>query len=232
MSLPLGATTFKIQPVSQQLGETDGVVMGHYLKSKAVRLDDGKLATQMHFKMKKEQGLQSDLFEMDEVIIHYPGGKMEDEIVEVQGVPQFVSGEKVVIFIKSVQNRYWGMNLGMGSYKIVNYGNETIMVNSLFPHDAQIGQIHLDKFEKMVKEIKGKHLKVVKSLDLPSPEYAHYKSRSPASIGEGKKRTIASENEEIDNKTSNTSLQTYWFAVLFAFLGGFFRYSNSKGHKK
>ena len=66
---------------------------------------------------------------MDEVIVHYPGGKLNDKHMKVEGVPEFTPGEKVLLFIKSVNNRYWGMNLGFGSFRVINYGKEIILVN-------------------------------------------------------------------------------------------------------
>lgn len=74
-AFPAIATTFKIQQVDQQLRQADGVFIGHYLKKTFIELEDGSIATQMVFKMKKEVGLQSELLGMDEVFIHYPGGK-------------------------------------------------------------------------------------------------------------------------------------------------------------
>ena len=51
LSLPAYATVFQPQPVEQQIKESDGIMIGHYLKSRFVKLDDGSVATQMIFKM-------------------------------------------------------------------------------------------------------------------------------------------------------------------------------------
>ncbi len=79
LTLPVFATTFQIQQVDQQLRSADGLFIGHYLKKKYVQLEDGSIATQMVFRMQREIGLQSDLLGMDEVFIHYPGGKWKDK---------------------------------------------------------------------------------------------------------------------------------------------------------
>ncbi len=226
--LSLEATVFKIQPISQQIQEADGIVVGHYLKKKSVRLEDGKIATQMIFKMNKEIGMQSDLFNMDEIIVHYPGGKLKDEIVKVEGVPSFSPGESVVIMIKSYQDRFWGMNLGFGTFKIINYGKESMVVNNLFPEDPVAGQIKLELFEKRVREIKGEAFKVVKSEIQSSGEMLQEKSRRPASVQEeGKNRAIASMSDQEENE-EGTKLSSLWLLLTLALMGGIFRFARQK----
>lgn len=231
MCLPASATTFQLQGLDQQLKEADGVLMGHFLKSRSVELENGRIATQMIFKMQKEYGLQSELFGMDEVIIHYPGGQIGDQRVEVQGTPKFIPGEKVVIFTRSHNNRYWGLNLGMGTYKIINYGKENMLVNTIFPQHPQIGQYPVEEFEKSVRAIKGSHLRVVLSNSHPVEITNRIQERSPASATEGKKRTVASEREEVDNNAASSSFRTFWLLAFLAFLGTCFRFMQRKGHK-
>lgn len=221
LSLPVSATVFQPQPVNQQIKESDGIIIGHYLKSRSIRLDDGSIATQMIFKMNKEYGLQSDLFGMDEVIIHYPGGKIGEEEVRVEGVPQFVSGEHVVLMIKSQQDRYWGMNLGFGTFKVVNYGKEPMIINTIFPNDRNVGQVRLEDFEKSVKAIKGTGLKVVMAPEYPTEKDSEV--RAPASVPEGKNRAIASKTEEVENSEDQPHLSVFWLVAFLAVLGGFFR---------
>lgn len=231
ISLPLSATTFRLQSAEQQLKAADGIILGHYLRSKSIKLEDGKIATQMIFKMDKELGMQSDFFGMDEVIVHYPGGKLGDVRVEIQGVPRFIPGEKVVIFTKSVQSRYWGLNLGMGTYKVVNYGEEKVMVNSLFPHHPQMGQVKLEDFEKSVRTIKGDYLKVVRDVSYVPDSTRSEQVRAPATATEAKIRTIASEKEEVDNYAANSTFQSFWLVALLAFLGSCFRFVQNRSRK-
>lgn len=225
-AFPVFATTFKIQKVDQQLRAADGVFIGHYLKKSYIELEDGSIATQMVFKMKKEIGLQSDLLGMDEVFIHYPGGKWKDKIVEVQGIPEFIPGEQVVIFTRSIHNRYWGLNLGMGTYKIIRYGEDPMMVNTLFPHDPQMGQIKLDEFEKTVRFIKGSSLKVVTYQQYPIE--SQEEARKPASTIEAKNRTVAGGSEEGENKAAETGFHPMWLLTFLAFLGSCFRLSRQR----
>jgi hypothetical protein len=225
--LSLEATTFQLVPTETQMREADGIIIGHYLKSKSVKLENGTIATQMVFKMEKEYGLRSDFFGMDEVIVHYPGGSMDGVTRKVEGVPQFIGGEKVALFTKNIDNRYWGLNLGFGSYKVISYGKDVILVNTLFPENAQIGQIKLQEFEQMIKTIKGSNLKVVQSaqfLDNPTA----FANRAPASVPEGKNRSIASKNDEREDGSESRSLNVFWLIGFLAFCGGIFRMSRQK----
>ena len=226
LSLPVGATVFQMQSVDQQISEADGIVMGHFLRSKVIKLDDDTVATQMVFKMNKEHGMQSELFGMDEIIVHYPGGQLGDLNLKIEGVPSFVTGENVVLMIKSMKDRYWGMNLGFGTFRIINYGNEKMIVNSLFPEDIRVSQVKLEDFESRVRTIKGSRLKVVLV-----PEY-HTESdenpgRLPASAPEGKNRAIASKIDQEENSVG-TAISNFWLIFLLAILGGIFRFARQK----
>lgn len=222
ISLPLHATVFQKQPVTTQIKEADGIVIGHYLRKKYIKLDDGKVATQMIFKMNKEAGMQSELFGMDEIIIHYPGGRTDEGIVRVDGVPEFMPGENVVLMVKSFEDRYWGMNLAFGTFRVINYGKEKLIVNSVFPEDRNVGQMKLEDFEREVKRIKGAGLKVVLSPDYPGELLNDGLSRTPASVETGKNRALASDSVERENN-DGTGPSTMWLIFVLAAMGGIFR---------
>lgn len=231
LPVSVSATVFQVQSTDQQIGESDGIIIGHFLRKKSIKLDDGSIATQMIFKMNKELGMQSELFGMNEIIIHYPGGKIGEENVRVDGVPSFIPGESVALMIKSHQDRYWGLNLGMGSFKIINYGNETMLVNSVFPEDRRVSQHRLEDFERSVKRIKGLGLKVVASDVYPSELPAINSERLPASVGEkGQNRSIASTKDKEENG-KELGFSNFWLMVFLAFLGGVFRLTRHKEAK-
>jgi hypothetical protein len=225
----LMATTFKPQPIQQQIKESDGLFQGHYLKKKTVILDNGSLATQMVFKISKEVGLQSEFFGLDEVIVHYPGGKLGDRHIHVEGVPKFIPGEKVVLFIRNIDQRYWGMNLGFGSYKVVNFGKETVLVNTVFPHLPKFGQVKWGEFELAVKSIKGVNFNLVKTA---IPVMNHNKvgpQRMPAS--EGQNRSVASLSDQVENSQEAPILSIFWLVVMLGIAGGIFRFNVNKSAK-
>ena len=229
-SLPVSATVFQMLSMDEQISDADGIIMGHYLRSKSIELEDGRVATQMIFKMNKEFGMQSELFGMDEIIIHYPGGTIGDQTVKVEGVPSFVSGEKVVIMVKSTQDRFWGMNLGFGTFKVINYGKERMVVNTLFPNDRRVGQVTLEQLEKNVKRIKGSSFKVVRVPEYPTESPVI--ERMPASEveKEAKNRAIASIDEAEENTTGRPVFNTAWLVFILAILGGLFRLSRQRNN--
>ena len=228
-AFPIGATTFIPQPISQQIKEADGIIIGLFLKSKSVKLESGTIVTQMVFKMNKEFGMQSDLFGMDEVIIHYPGGTVGAESIRIEGVPEFVPGEKIALMVKSVQDRYWGMNLGFGSFKVLRYGRETLLINYVFPGDPKVSQMKLEDFEKTVKLIKGRSLRVVLSPDF-SADKKVVAPRVPASKEAVKARSTAShsfeekDREEASAMETDNNISVLWLIGLLSLMGGVFRF--------
>lgn len=222
LSYSASGTTFRVQSLEQQVSEAQGILVGHFLREKSIRLETGRIATQKIFQVEKEYGLQSDFLGMKEVIVHYPGGHVGDEHVIIQGVPEFIPGEKVVILTKSHNNRFWGLNLGMGTFKIINYGEKDIMVNTIFPNHKKLGQYPLSELEPLIREIKKSELKMVSQKVYPTENMALYRDRSPASSNERKIRSIASTPEESDNNGAG-SLGTFWLLAFLAFLGVSFR---------
>lgn len=147
--------------------------------------------------------------------------------MKVDGVPEFVPGENVVLMIKSNQDRYWGMNLGFGTFRVVNYGNEKLIVNSVFPEDRNVGQMKLEEFEKAVKTIKGSSLKVVLSPSYPTETDTQVGNRMPASVTEGKNRAIASKTEQEENNQGQ-GFNPVWLLFVLAAMGGIFRLMRQK----
>ena len=218
LSLPVYATTFTRVSVEEQLDEADGIFIGHFLEQKSLVVEDGSIATQMTFRLSKEYGLDSQLFGLEEIFVHYPGGTWEGESLVVEGVPQFNSGERVVILAKNIDNRLWGLNLALGSYRVINYGNETLLVNGVFPNDPKVSQIKVSDFEHKVKRIKGLNLKVVKRHELEKVQQNQGKNRSIASIAGP---------EENDLEESSRS-ETFWPLICLAVVGAIGSYRVKK----
>jgi hypothetical protein len=210
------ATLFAIQPIETQIKESNAIMEGIFLESKTIELENGKLATQMIFKVKREWGLKSDFFDMEEVIIHYPGGKLGNKNIFVEGVPSFTVGERVVILTKNIGNRFWGLNLGLGSFKVITFNNKPILMNSLFPHDKRVSQIELNDFDSKVKLIKNESIKSLRSQFYTQDS----KSRFPASEQMGKNRSIASTMDSEENKDDQPSTGVFWLIAFFALIGG------------
>jgi hypothetical protein len=220
LSCHLFATIFQLQPIQQQIKEADGVLIGHYLKSKSIQLEDGQVVTQKIFKMNKELGVNSGLLQLEEVIIHYPGGKVGDLNLKIEGVPKFISGEKVVLFFNQKNNRFWGHNLGFGTFKVINYGGQRMLINSIFPNNPQVGQISLEEFERSVRQIKGQSMKVVQSMSYPMRSQELDGVRKPASIGSVLKNQ---EGHSLPVHEEGSGFSNLWLVSILAILGAAFR---------
>lgn len=220
VSFSVSSTTFKRVPLETQLKEADGVLIGNFLKSRSIRLEDGTIATQMVFKMDREVGFQSEQFGMNEVIIHYPGGSLDGVTTVVQGVPSFNPGEKVAILSKSVDNRFWGLDLSYGSYKVIDYGSTTMLFNLAFPENPDFGQISLANFEEKVRTVKSA-MKVVRSpMDVTV-------NRSIASVVESEnlERNVASAKEP---ESAEPSQDYFWLLFFLSVMGGAFEFFRKK----
>lgn len=209
------ATSFARVSIPQQLAEADSVIIGHYLEEKSIQIEDGTIATQMVIKLSQEFGLNSELLGLEEVYLHYPGGSWNGERTFIEGTPRFIVGERVAILARHIDNRLWGLNLALGSFKVLSYGKETLLVNGVFPEDPELGQIAITDFENMVKEVKGSSLKWVKA----------HQSMNEKLTSKGKNRSIAS-IDTIEENESETSSQPgpFWLLVFLAVAGAFTRY--------
>ena len=210
-------------PVDQLIKEADGIIIGHYLRSKHVRLEDGSLATQVIFKMNLEYGIQSEFFGMEDVIVHYPGRKLVGEDAKIEGTPDFITGESVVLMIKNGHERFWGLSGGLGTYKLINYGKNKVLINSIFPDHSELGQIKLEEFEKLVREIKGTGLKLVYSLDHLEEISLKKRERLPASHSSEDSSIVASGQKMKEENMASTGTNNLWLLVTLACMGGLFR---------
>jgi len=214
-------TTFVQVPLESQIKESQAVIMGHFLSKNSVRLDNGKIATQMHFELKKEVGLNAEFFGLNEVIVHYPGGELDNSITRIEGIPDFIVGEKVVILLTKQNNRFWGLNLAYGSFKVVNFGRSTMVMNNIFPEQPHAGQMRIEQFESLIKEVKGVSLKVVQNVN-------HLEMKNKQESRQN--RSIASVDEESENMESKPERPVFWLMAFLALMGGIYRWSQRRAN--
>jgi hypothetical protein len=215
-------------PFDQQIKEADGIIVGHYLRRKSIQLEDGSIATQMIFKMNLEYGVQSEFFGMEEVIVHFPGGTFNGRNVKVETTPDFVSGENVVLMIKNSFDRFWALNNGIGAFRLINYGKNKVLINSIYPDNGEFGQVKIDDFEKSVREIKGTGLKMVHSLEQLEEESLKKRDRIPASGTSKGPLLVVSGQKTEEEKIMTTGISSLWLLMILASMGGLFRIFKKK----
>ncbi len=173
--------------------------------------------------MNLEYGIQSDFFGMEEVIVHYPKARLAGDDMNIERIPDFVSGESVVLMIKNGHERFWGLRGGLGTYKLINYGKNKVLIHSIFPDHSELGQVKLEEFEKLVRELKGTGLKVVHSLVQLEEASINKRDRLPASGSSEGSVVVASGQKMKDENITSTETNNLWLLVTLAFMGGLFR---------
>lgn len=151
MSFQAIATTFVPISIKKQIKESDGLVKGEVTAIESI-IHQGKIATKVTLHADKWIGLDPD--EYGFVDLYYPGGQVDDQVVEVGGSPQFDLGEDVILFVKLHKKNYWVNNLGLGKFSIKKIGPKEIIVNQIFPNHPNVGQMRLTKFYELSQWVK------------------------------------------------------------------------------
>ncbi|MBY0516172.1 MAG: hypothetical protein K2P81_04650 [Bacteriovoracaceae bacterium] len=212
------ATTFQPLPVEKLIQPADAILLGDFLSSKSVELEDGTMATEAQFKIERESGLDAEEFGLTEVKVYYPGGRIGHRVTQVEGAPQFVSGEKNVIFLKQNEDgRLWVQGLAMGTFKVVRIGQTTLLINSVFPSNPELSRIEMSKFLRKVASLKAKPLKEVYS---DKYSYELQKSRTQMVHQQtGNSRSIASHGNEKENSHEPNVMNSFWLVTMLSALG-------------
>lgn len=213
------ATTFQPLPVEKLIGPADAILLGDFLTSKTVELEDGTLATEARFKIEKELGLDAEEFGLSEIKVFYPGGKRGDRVVQIDGTPTFVPGEKNVVFLTlQPDGRLWVQGLAMGTFRVVRLGGTTMLINAVFPSHPEISRQEMGKFLRKVSDIKGKSLKEIRS-DKYVLESQKDRTRQVTGQTKGNSRSIASTENGIENRAEPNVMNSFWLVMIFGFLG-------------
>lgn len=218
VSSAVWATTFQAVPLEKMLVPTNAIILGDFLDSKSVQLEDGMIATEARFKLEKEWGINADEYGISEIKIFFPGGEVNGQRTRIEGTPDFIPGEKNVLLLSQLDDgRLWLQGLAMGTFKVVRIGNQNLMVNPIFPSHSELSQIPLEQFMKKVVEVKGVALR-----DAISDKYVRElnKDQKRMMTPDGKNsRSIASENSLSDNKQEPNVLDSFWLVMMLATMG-------------
>lgn len=214
------ATSFQPVPIEKMIQPADAIMIGDFLNSKSVELEDGTIATEARFKIEKETGLDAEEFGLSEIKVYYPGGKIGRKHVAVEGVPEFVSGEKNVLFLNQLEDgRLWIQGLAMGTFKVVKIGQSTLLINSVFPSNPELSRIEMSKFLRKVSSTKSQGLKEIHS-DKYMHELQKDRTRTVSVEQTGNSRSIASKGGERENKNEPNLMNSFWLIILLGALGG------------
>ncbi len=214
------ATTFVPLPLEKMLVPADAILVGDFLRSQAVVLEDGTVATEAHFRIEREWGVNAAEYGISEVKVYYPGGSpIGHDAVWIEGAPQFVVGEKNVLLMRQHDDgRLWVQGLAMGTFRVVRVGATSLLVNAIFPDNVALSQIPMEAFLKEVSEIKQASLKSPES-DKYMREMEKERHRR-VHVPAGNSRSIASVGAGPENNQEPNVMDSFWLVTLLAFLGG------------
>lgn len=221
------ATTFQPIPLEKMIQPADAILLGDFLRSTTVVLEDGTLATEARFKIDKEVGLDADEFGLTEIKVFYPGGRSKERELRVEGAPSFVPGEKNVLMLSQADDgRLWVQGLAMGTFKVVRLGQKTVLMNAVFPADSVLSRVEMSRFQRLVASLKGQPLKEVYS-DKYVRELQKDAQR-PAGLEGGNSRSIASQAQRSENGSAPNVMNTFWLLMIFGFIGAFATWQQRK----
>lgn len=205
------STVFRPLSIKKHLQESSGVIQGEVTSISSELDENNKIVTRVNIKAEKWIG--DYYIENEEVSVFYPGGQVGSQGRFIDGSPKFSLGENVVLLTKSADDYQWVSNLGLGKYSVKRIGEEKIIVNQIFPTEPKMGQIKLNDFYEIAKEIKGSKFQyrfkekyeVYHKPEMENPIAQKTFGRKIASV------------ESLNQKSS--SIDPYWLVILLAVLG-------------
>lgn len=212
------ATTFEPIPLEKLAQSADAVVIGDFLNSKTIVLEDGLVATEALFKIEKELGVDAEEFGLTEVKVYFPGGVTDKSGLKVEGAPQFVPGEKrALLLTQHTDSRLWIQGMALGTFKVLKIGNKTLVVNSVFPSYSELSNIEISLFQRKISVVKDRPFKEV-FVDKYYNEFKKSKTRF-VSQKDGNSRSIASNLDTPENNSNSQTMSSFWLLALLGVLG-------------
>lgn len=212
------ATTFIPVPIKKQVKESGKIVEGNVVSLES-KLNDGVIISSVRLLVDKWIGFELKQTYLD---VHFPGGRMQDQVYKVEGTPEFELGEDVVLMLVEQDGKYWVNNLGLGKYSIKMLGERKVLVNQIFPNHPGVGQISVDKFHTLTEwVIKKKFQERYKDkYEINNERDMHSKI-----LQRRRGRSIASE-ESTSGHSEKDTVPAIWLVIvlgLMAAIVGFFR---------
>ena len=222
------ATTFEPVPLERLAHHADAVIIGDFLNSKTITLEDGLVATEAVFKIEKELGVDADEFGLTEIKVYYPGGVDGSEGLRIEGAPEFTPGQKSALLLtQHTDGRLWVQGMALGSFKVLRIGQKTIVVNSVFPTDSELSNIEIGQFQKKIASIKEKPFREIFS-DKYFNELKKSK-RSNVSQPSGNYRSIASYSDTPENNKDSNATSSFWLLAVLGLMGVLKKWWSLKG---
>lgn len=212
--LQAAATSFVPVSIRDQIESSDGIVQGEVVAVSSERDPKRGIVSKVFIRADRWLGAR---VEQNHIELFYPGGTLGEEGVKVHGSPRFKPGEKVVVLSKRHNGKWWVQNLGMGKFALKKVGTGKVLVNQIFPNTPDVGQMPLDSFLLLAREIKDQKFK-----ERFKDKYERTAEKRAAMVPKKKakgSRSIAS----VGKKDGNGGQNPFWLALLLGALGAVVR---------
>ena len=211
-------------PVSayRQMKESEAVVQGIYNSKTYKKLSNGKVVTELSFKIVKAVGIpRKDIINKNEFKIIMSGGYWGGLKYHIPGSPVFTKGEEIIALLNRVDRAYWLHNLALGSYRIKRVAGEKRVISYVFPNNKKIGSLGYDEFLREIVKAYS-----VELAHLPLETEILIGSKNPynkmGSVVKARGRKIASLDENVKEESEENTI--IWPILLLGFLGAIFRW--------
>ncbi len=152
-SLSALATTFQIMPLEKLVDESNSAAEVELKSKKSFMNKMGLIFTEYTFAMNESYNVDNSDLDGEFLKITMTGGTVNGVTSFIDGAPEFAVGEKSFLLLKKIESKIYLSNFTMGKYKIENRDGQIYYISSVFPYDADIGQV---KKERMIDMIKTK----------------------------------------------------------------------------
>ncbi len=190
----------------KQLKSSEGVILGQFLGSNSKRLRDGKIVTEVNFKVVKSVGIdQRFMLNTNFFKFYFDGGVWNGVEVRNLNKPLFQKDSDYVVLLEKTSFGFKLHNDKSGVYDLIENARESSVVSQAFPTHPEYGSASIDQFNLWVRIVHGNYLE-----EIHSDRYIH----------RGKKRdgrAPASLTEKQSEKKS--SIHIIWYAVLLGVFG-------------
>lgn len=122
---PVGSSTVVPLSLSDLTARADRIFHGTCVGVRS-ELVAGDIVTRLTFAV--DEGLKGTVG--DTLALRLPGGELDGVRDEVSGMPSFVPGDEVVLFVTEVDGlgRVWPVGLGQGDFRVLREGNRPAAV--------------------------------------------------------------------------------------------------------
>jgi hypothetical protein len=150
-ALTVNATTFRKLPLGMQVEESTAAAEVKLVSKRTYMNKIGLIFTEHMFQVVEGYNLEGDAIN-DVLKLELTGGTINGVTSFVDGAPEFSIGEKSFLLLKKIENKLYISNFTLGKYKVVEEGDRTFYVSSVYPTDPELGKVSKERMIELIKK--------------------------------------------------------------------------------